>query len=590
MRPTCRLPANTGTATRDAVATASGGRPTAWYSRSTSAQSTASPTMRRGTPALTLSDERAPADKVRLEQIDQPIKAHLVRRVVLRRRERLPGAEEIHVDQQQPGFDAGHVERQQAHRPQSVRAAVPDNGIPHDAGVLAGHPDFITQIAGVTRARDLHPAIGDHPARDAEVFQPVDVGLGRGPEHRRRCGTLNRERGNALGHILDLDVQAGRVLANPSEVGLRGGPAEAVLVEPRYGPVVEHPAMFVAPRRVDHLTRFDSVGISRDDSIDERGRVSAGDQVFEQRRNVDEPGRVADGVVLVLVQRFVRTGRVVAGPIAIAQTLRQRKRAVVERRADGHGESIDWRGVTTVPKRGPNRFRMGWGFAFGFAAVLVSMAANGDSYSGAGITVYANPPTRPEPIGAWLLFVGCGAAAGLGAYVALAGIEISERARLRLALSWAAIGLATVAANLYLAQHPGPDWWYEGVTRSASGPAGVREQIHYRNPWMVHLALTLPIAGALGGLVQSLVTATGTVARRLASAALSMAIWSVAFLSARYVGVIAVYLLTGAFIDMVEAVGLRARFLGSVGPFLGGYLTGYLVGAIGSLAPRDPRV
>ena len=39
--------ANTGTATRDAVACASGGRPTASYNFSTAGQSTATPTMRR---------------------------------------------------------------------------------------------------------------------------------------------------------------------------------------------------------------------------------------------------------------------------------------------------------------------------------------------------------------------------------------------------------------------------------------------------------------------------------------------------------------------------------------------------------------
>ena len=95
------------------------------------------------------------------------------------------------------------------------------------------------------------------------------------------------------------------------------------------------------------------LGVARDDAIDQRRRVAAGDDVFEERRDVDEPGGVADRVVLVLVQRLVRARRVVAGPLAVAEALDERQRPVVEWRADGHRRSIaaDYNAVDPVPAK-----------------------------------------------------------------------------------------------------------------------------------------------------------------------------------------------------------------------------------------------
>ena len=66
MRPTWRPLANTGTATRDAVGSASGGRPHGRRrARSTSGQSTVRPTMRRRGPRALLGCERGAADESR---------------------------------------------------------------------------------------------------------------------------------------------------------------------------------------------------------------------------------------------------------------------------------------------------------------------------------------------------------------------------------------------------------------------------------------------------------------------------------------------------------------------------------------------
>jgi hypothetical protein len=66
------------------------------------------------------------------------------------------------------------------------------------------------------------------------------------------------------------------------------------------------------------------------DAIDQFGRVFAGDQVFVERRDVDQRSGVADGVVLVLVMHLVDADRVVAGPLAVVQALAKRKSSFVK--------------------------------------------------------------------------------------------------------------------------------------------------------------------------------------------------------------------------------------------------------------------
>jgi hypothetical protein len=94
--------------------------------------------------------------------------------------------------------------------------------------------------------------------------------------------------------------------------------------------------MFVAPRRVEDLTDGHLRDVARNQPIDEARGIRASDEVFEQRRDVDQRRRVADGVVLVLVMPFIRAHGVVPGPLAVVQALAERKRALMNRRADRH--------------------------------------------------------------------------------------------------------------------------------------------------------------------------------------------------------------------------------------------------------------
>src|SRR5258708_5712495 len=136
----------------------------------------------------------------------------------------------------------------------------------------------------------------------------------------------------------------------PAEVGLGGGPAISVLVQPRDGAVIDNLALLVAPAAIDHLALGDLRDVSRDDSIDQLGGVAPSDQVFEQRGDVDERGGIADGVVLVLMMHFVGADGVVSRPLAVIKALAQREGAFVKSSGDGHEKRPRKSGMGIIAK------------------------------------------------------------------------------------------------------------------------------------------------------------------------------------------------------------------------------------------------
>jgi hypothetical protein len=162
------------------------------------------------------------------------------------------------------------------------------------------------------------------------------VSLGDGTEEPARGRSLQRERRHLFGNVFDANGKALGVLRQPAQTGVGGGPAETILGQPRHRPIVDHLSTLVAPGGVVDLTDGERAGIARDDAIDQRNCIAAGDEVLEQWGDVDERRRVADGVVLVLVMRLVGADRVEAGPLAVVQTLAQRKGAFVDGGADRH--------------------------------------------------------------------------------------------------------------------------------------------------------------------------------------------------------------------------------------------------------------
>ena len=174
------------------------------------------------------------------------------------------------------------------------------------------------------------------PLVTLKYFSAFDVGLGHLLQQRSRGRPLHRQRRDRLRHIFDRHVEPDGVLHEPSQARIGGGPPIALLAKPRHGPVIDDLALLVAPRRVDDLSDRQFRRIARDEPIDEPRRVASGDDVFVERRHVDERGRIPNGVVLVLVMRLVRADGVVARPVAVIQALAERERALVERGTDRH--------------------------------------------------------------------------------------------------------------------------------------------------------------------------------------------------------------------------------------------------------------
>ena len=128
---------------------------------------------------------------------------------------------------------------------------------------------------------------------------------------------MQGESGETLGDVFDIDIEAEGVLLEPAEAGIGGGPAIFVFAEAGDGAVVDDFALGIAPAAVDDLADGDFIDVAGDDTVDQLGGVGSGDEVFEERRDVDERGGIADGVVFVLVRHFVDADGVIARPLAI---------------------------------------------------------------------------------------------------------------------------------------------------------------------------------------------------------------------------------------------------------------------------------
>jgi len=70
-----------------------------------------------------------------------------------------------------------------------------------------------------------------------------------------------------------LDVEAERILLEPAETGVGGGPAVFVFAETGDGAVVNDFSFGVAPAAVDDLVHGYFVDVARDDAVDEAGGV-----------------------------------------------------------------------------------------------------------------------------------------------------------------------------------------------------------------------------------------------------------------------------------------------------------------------------
>ena len=289
---------------------------------------------------LGFGGESVAANEAFFLQIDQFAEADFGGRVTLRIDESLFARKVVHFDKNESGFDTRDIERDHSGGMNVEGLSLVHEFVPDFHGVVPRAPDFVAEIAGVAGARNIHGNAGYFSVRDTKIFEIGNACFGNGMKKFAGCGALQRERGDFFGDVFDFDVEAERVLLKPAKAGIGGGPTVVIFTKAGDRPVVDDIAFRVAPAAVDDLVHGDFVDIPRDDAVDETRGVGAGDAIFVKRRDVNERGGVADGVVLVLVMHFVDADGVIARPLAIVEAFAEGESAFVKCGSDGQGKLL----------------------------------------------------------------------------------------------------------------------------------------------------------------------------------------------------------------------------------------------------------
>jgi hypothetical protein len=238
----------------------------------------------------------------------------------------------VHVQHHEARLDPCDIERPDAGGHDAVIAARSHQRVPHRERAGGRDPQLVAEVARVTGARNLEIHAGNAVVHRAEVPERVHRIARGGVQYGARQRTLQRERAERLGDLLDRHLHAEGIAVQPAQAGLRRRQAVVLLAEPADRAVVDHLAVPVAPARIEHLARPRPRHIAGDDAVQQPRRIGAGDPVLVQRRNVDERRGVADRRVLALVRELVAACGGVAGPAAPGLPLDQLCRARVKGR------------------------------------------------------------------------------------------------------------------------------------------------------------------------------------------------------------------------------------------------------------------
>src|SRR6185436_7138879 len=290
--------------------------------------------------ARLLALECQPADEVPAVEVDQAAHRELVGGVVLLGVQGVSRGRVVDLEQHEACLQPDDVEGEHARRPNAVAPTRRHDGVPRLGRALRGDPQLVAEVARVARARDLDldalPAQAQRRRPAAEVAQLSERLLGGLLEGAPGQRTLERDRRDLLGDVIDGDVEVAGVEGQPAELGVGGGPEVLGLGESMDRAVVDDLAVLVAPGRVPDLPHGELRGVAGDHPVDERGRVRAGDAVLVQGRDVDQRGSLADRVVLDVVRVGVRGRGPVAGPLAPLLLAIERGGPRVERGPDAH--------------------------------------------------------------------------------------------------------------------------------------------------------------------------------------------------------------------------------------------------------------
>ena len=151
--------------------------------------------------------------------------AQLVRRIFLRRNQRLLRADVIDFDQEQPRLHASHIERQHSGGMDIELLALVHQRVPDFDSFVPWHPNFVAEVAGVSGARNIHRHAGNLARRFSEVLQIRDVGFRNRLQEFRGGRSLQRQRCRLLGDVFDLNVHIQAVLPEPAQARIGSGPA-----------------------------------------------------------------------------------------------------------------------------------------------------------------------------------------------------------------------------------------------------------------------------------------------------------------------------------------------------------------------------
>src|SRR5581483_5742581 len=91
-------------------------------------------------------------DEVFFLEVDHFAEPEFVRRILLRRDQRLLAADVIHFDQQQASLDASYVEGEHPSGVQIEGSSLLRDCVPNSHGIVPGHPDFVPEISRIAGA------------------------------------------------------------------------------------------------------------------------------------------------------------------------------------------------------------------------------------------------------------------------------------------------------------------------------------------------------------------------------------------------------------------------------------------------------
>jgi hypothetical protein len=149
-------------------------------------------------PGTCLVDERLAADKGSGLELHEPAEAHFEWRIGLRVDQCLLGAVEVDVYEEQPCFDARHVEREHARRPDVEWTPAGDERVPDLDRAIPGNPDLVAEVARVSRAGNVDRHAGNRSAGHPEVFEVPDVGIRNRVQQAAGGGALQGQGGHLL--------------------------------------------------------------------------------------------------------------------------------------------------------------------------------------------------------------------------------------------------------------------------------------------------------------------------------------------------------------------------------------------------------